>query len=802
MNPPSSPRFLSLWAINGPPDQARLRRQLDQLKAAGLDGVVWHPRFYPNAPPYLGDRYLAEVSDAILHAKSIGLAFWIYDEDGWPSGTVGGQLLKKFPDDAQRWAELVVKKPERCLAEFKHAGKKWFLAERTGAGVDYFNPNLARHFLELTHERYRTGLKPEAWRHVGAIFCDEPEFGLGHAFASLSKHGAIPWTPRLPEIFRQHHGEELLPLIPKIFFPGDGCAESRVKFWELLTDIFNESFTAPINKWCARHGKKFTAHVKGEEHPLFQVPTNGSCHQFFRNLSLPGIDALERYPSNNFSPRQVSSAARQFGDGRCMVETFGGAGWGATPEDLENYLLWLGRNGLTDFVMHLSQYRLDSAALHDWPPSQPLHLTWREAYPDVLKRVRRELEKHPRPPADTLVIAPNRGIMAEYSPQEFLQTNVHNAATYPATPAGKINRRFLERVEALHRQGVNFDVADERSLEQFGQLAGGKIILGHCKYRRLVVAPGCRLNKATRSLVKPFSSGKAISDSKKIRLKSSPVKMVTPMAVDWSLKIHPRNSLMLEPTQIAGGWFTVEFTSQMPLPDATLELSFADDIEQATINGQPLSLKSSEAGSIAKVGPAFLKKKNTLRFRTVKSAVQRPFVWLRGRFRVAASAPFRAGPNGTIRTAGPFTLQPARKTVRPDLIGDGFPFLDGLLRLDGEITLPKKTSRLRLDGATADAMRLTVDGRRLGWVWPTDGEILFDVKLAAGRHSLRLELVPNAFNTFGPHHYHGGDWHVVSPDQVRGVRNFADAPDAPANTHVQAWHFRPLHLPQGISVLF
>ena len=102
-----TPRFYAFWAINGALAQARLRRQLEQFRAAGFDGVVWHPRFYPNEPPYLSDEYLAEVSEAILHAKSLGLAFWIYDEDGWPSGTVGGQLLKKFPDDAQRWADLV-----------------------------------------------------------------------------------------------------------------------------------------------------------------------------------------------------------------------------------------------------------------------------------------------------------------------------------------------------------------------------------------------------------------------------------------------------------------------------------------------------------------------------------------------------------------------------------------------------------------------------------------------------------------------------------------------------------------------
>lgn len=223
---PMSPRFYAFWAINAALDQNRLRRQLDQFRASGFDGVVWHPRSYPKEPPYLGERYLAELSEVILHAKSLGLTFWLYDEDGWPSGTAGGQLLKKFPDDTQRWADLTDKKPERCLAEFERAGKTWFLAERVGRGMDYFNPDLARHFLELTHERYRTGLKPEAWEYVETIFSDEPEFGLGHAYDSLSKHDAIPWTPKLPELFRQRYGEDLLPQIPNPFFRRRRCGSS------------------------------------------------------------------------------------------------------------------------------------------------------------------------------------------------------------------------------------------------------------------------------------------------------------------------------------------------------------------------------------------------------------------------------------------------------------------------------------------------------------------------------------------------------------------------------------------------
>ena len=187
-----------------------------------------------------------------------------------------------------------------------------------------------------------------------------------------------------------------------------------------------------------------------------------------------------------------------------MVEAFGGAGWGATPADLERYLLWLGRNGLTDFVMHLSQYRLDSAAMHDWPPSQPLHLTWRDVYPEVLRHVRHELERHPRAEADTLVVAPIRGIAAEFRPQDFLQTNVHNAATYPDSIAGTINRQFMDLVEEIHRSEINFDVIDERTLEQSGKVNGSNLIVGQCRYHRVILPDGCKVNPVTVSRIQPL----------------------------------------------------------------------------------------------------------------------------------------------------------------------------------------------------------------------------------------------------------------------------------------------------------
>ncbi|HUB27851.1 MAG TPA: hypothetical protein VL992_20675, partial [Tepidisphaeraceae bacterium] len=505
-----TPRFYAFWAINDELDVSRLREQLDDMRQFGFDGVVFHPRYYPNRPPYLGDAYMSILSETIIHAKSIGLEFWLYDENGWPSGTVGGELLRQHPDAAQQWAK------------FQPDGKSGVLIPRRGPGVDYLNPDLARYFLEMTHERYRQGLTPEAFEHVTTFFCDEPEFGLGHAFDELSQDGAIPWTGRLPEIYRERYGADFSEIAPLLFERGEGYRQARIQFWELLTDLFRESFIAPIDRWCRSHGKRFAAHVKGEEHPLFQTPMVGSCHQVFQHLSLPGIDALERFPSGHFFPRQVASAARQFGDGQCMVECFGGAGWGATPGDLETYLAWLAGHGLTHFVLHLYQYRLTTHAIQDWPGSIPARMTWRDAFPHILRRAR---SAPGLPQADTLLIAPYRGIMAEYDPRELLKTNIHNGANYPDTPAGRINSEFLKTLDHLHRSGAVYHIADERSIEQHGKIESGRLRLGHCEYSRVILPDSGRLDDRTRRMLHPL-----------IAPISAPMVVVSPPALSMDVR--------------------------------------------------------------------------------------------------------------------------------------------------------------------------------------------------------------------------------------------------------------------------
>ncbi len=77
-------------------DQADAQDQLiQQLKDDGFGGVVC------NVPH---DQYLedegkwASFASWAARAKKAGLTLWLYDEDGYPSGTAGGVTLRDHPE--------------------------------------------------------------------------------------------------------------------------------------------------------------------------------------------------------------------------------------------------------------------------------------------------------------------------------------------------------------------------------------------------------------------------------------------------------------------------------------------------------------------------------------------------------------------------------------------------------------------------------------------------------------------------------------------------------------------------------
>jgi len=735
MNTKTNMNFLAFWSINDRLDLDLLKQQLLAFKKAGLDGVIFHPRYYPNKPAYLSEEFLDIVSQVIIHAKEISLAFWLYDENGWPSGTAGGKVLEVLPDSKCEW--LVFERSEVCKHNV-HIHSK--------TGVNSLDPENVATFIEITYEGYKQGLSTEAFDYITGFFSDEVGFLDSH---DLLNSNTLPWSEEIEKRYVEKYGEPIRPHLYKLFVLNEGFETTKQRYWEILTDLLAETFYQPINRWCEDNGKIYTMHLKGEENIFFQIAYGGSSFQNLKQVNIPGIDALERFPGNNYYPRIVSSLAKQFGDGRCLCETMGGSGWGADPESFIEYMKWLIDCGINHFVFHLSQYELKASAIRDWPPSMPLHLSWRKAFPHVLAELRdyeqsiMDREEQIR----TLIIAPTRGVMQQYTPDQATALNIHNGDRVPNTKAGIISKQFNALVESCHQAGILFDVTEERMIEQHAIFFDHYIQLGKMCYDQVIVAEGCIFECKQDKLV-PFH----IMDN-----------------TLWELKNPELNQYLLD---LIPNEMNTELSAVIPMIGlsksdiSTLTLEVSDPVDEARI--EVLS--------------------NQIRVVVVPDQEKQPFAWLKGRFYLRSQDVYVEKDERQVFTNGSFVLTKLEhKVATTDFIEVGYPFRTEPFILEKTVHLLTDAKKILLIGVHADAIRIWVDNVELGWLFGSNYQM--DFPFTQGDHHIRIELFLSTFNKYGPHHHMDGDRHLVSPAQYSGIKNFADFDDAPEHTHVAGWHF-------------
>jgi len=477
----------------------------------------------------------------------------------------------------------------------------------------------------------------------------------------------------------------------------------------------------------------------------------GSSFQNLKQVNVPGIDALERFPSNHYYPRIVSSLAKQFGDGRCLCEAMGGSGWGVNPESFINYMKWLMDCGINQFVFHLSQYNLKASAIRDWPPSMPLHLSWKEVFPQILEELRTYGQSiaQTKEKTHTLIIAPTRGVMRQYTPKQATVLNIHNGDCVPNTKAGIISKQFSTLIEDCHQAGFLFDVTEERMIEQHAIFFDNYIQLGKMRYDQIIIAEGCVFERYEREL-DSFS----IANNK-----------------PWQLKNWVPNQYLLDLIPNEKG---IELTTIIPMDGlsksdiSTLKLEISDPVDDAKIEVLSNQIKVSIQPSIGKE--------------------LQPFVWLTGHFHLTSQEGYIEKDDRQVFTNGPFVLtQPKLDIATSDLIESGYPFRTAPFVLEKNFHLLKDAKKMMLIGVHADAIRIWVNNVNLGWSFGSRHEINFP--FTKKEYTIRIELIPSTFNQYGPHHHKDGDRHLTSPAQYSGEKNFADFDDAPEHTHVAGWHF-------------
>lgn len=374
-DPPAAARILKI--IHNWPDQPETQDKLIQgLQAQGFGGVVCNVSF---------DQYLESAAkwtaftNAVAKAKRAGMALWLYDERGYPSGNAGGLVLREHPEweargllaaDAEcgtgpmtlevppgklflaaayplREGRIDLSKKVDLTAHIQEHHLRWSAPEgrwqilvvsqsRLYDGthaegnlhekmpyVNLLQPEPTKEFLDLTYERYAQWLGPNLGDKFVASFTDEPS--LMSCFLKPMPWRPLPWAPNLPIEFKRRRGYALDEgVIPALIGEAGAHGEKmRYDFWLTVGELVSENYFGQIQERCQKFALPSGGHLLMEEGLVTHVPFYGDFFRCARRLDAPGIDCLTSVPAEVpwYVARMLASTAELDGDRVVMSET-------------------------------------------------------------------------------------------------------------------------------------------------------------------------------------------------------------------------------------------------------------------------------------------------------------------------------------------------------------------------------------------------------------------------------------------------------------------------------------------------
>ncbi len=524
-NPGREWRGAPFWSWNDELEPEEIRRQIREMKEAGLGGFFMHSRT-GLVTAYMGGRWMGCIGAAVDEARRLGMQAWLYDEDRWPSGFGGGSVAKRDPEFAMKYLELVGNggtgeqrfavlreggrvRSYRRLAQEEEPGPTEEVQEfRVGAAprsmwfnggpyVDNMNPRCVKAFLEICYERYRRRFAHEFGKTIPGIFTDEPNIFSLHGVLSGRR---VPWTGRLPAEFRRRRGYDVLERLPELFLGDPQFFKTRHDFWWTVTELFSEAYCKQLGEWCERNRLELTGHMLCEQEFEDEIPVGGAAMPSLAHMQRPGIDILTEQTRETLTCKQASSIAHQMGRRRTLSETYGTSGWHMTFEAQKWSGDWQTALGINTRCQHLTPYSIRGMRKRDYPPAFFYQQPWWKYFHLVEDYFARAC-------LFTGLGQPVREVLL-----------LHNISTgWGEAPEAGLRKRHgdhlnqvAEDLLALH---YDFDLGDEIVLSREGSVKRRRVVVGRASYR-LVIVPECdTIFRSTGELLKGFleTGGKVIA---------------------------------------------------------------------------------------------------------------------------------------------------------------------------------------------------------------------------------------------------------------------------------------------------
>lgn len=502
-------KSLPFWSWNDKLDKEELEKQIEWMEERDIGGFFMHARAGLKTE-YLSDEWFDCIRFCAEKAKQKNMQAWAYDENGWPSGFVGGKLLEE-KENLENYLEYSLGKADKnALVSYKVIGDKLErldseslcenclnVYKRTAvSSVDILDDKVVRKFISLTHEAYKSRLGKD-FSLLSGFFTDEPQFC----------RKAVLFPHVIETAYKQEYDEDVLDGLGLLFLEKKGYKTFRYRYWKLCQKLMLENFAKPIYEWCDKNGVKLTGHYIEERNLWTQMLFNAGIMPFYEYEHIPGIDWLCKRFMSVVPIRQLGSVCAQLGKKEVLTETFAMTGWDATPKELKavaEFQYFFGANTTCQHLLPYAEYgeRKNDHPTHFTPLNPWVNEGFKKfnEYFNKLGGILRSGEEV----VNVAILHPIRSAYFEYKQNDSSST-------------GELDRAIISTSEFFAKNGIGFHFLDETLFAKYGFVDGDKIGCGKKSYEYLVIPKCYTMDKTTESLLRKYveNGGKVLLTDEK-----------------------------------------------------------------------------------------------------------------------------------------------------------------------------------------------------------------------------------------------------------------------------------------------
>ncbi len=484
-------RAVLFWAWNDELDKEKLVKQVEWMNENGIGGFFMHARGGLKTP-YLGDKWHECIEACTKRASGLGMEAYAYDENGWPSGFVGGKLLEDIENHDKYLTHTIGSYDENALVSYDISGSALkrvnspcntclnVYEHYSTSTADILNPSVVDKFIALTHNEYKKRDK----HGLKGFFTDEPQY----------YRWDTPYTSVLPEYFEKTYGKSIFDDLGLLFVEKDGYRAFRYKFWRAMQELMLNSYAKKIYNWCDENGYKLTGHYIEEGSLDGQMLCCAGIMPFYEYEHIPGIDYLGSWISDGFAERQVVSVSNQLGKEQILTETFAGCGWNITPMELKKIAECQYVHGVNLMCHHLLPFEEHGQRKRDYPAHFSSVNPWVKKgflqFNDYFSYLGKTLATS-KEYVNVGVLHPIRSTYFDY--KRFDSTN--RSGIKP------LEDSVQELVKTLGKNAVAFHFLDETIMAKHARVEGKSLIVGKCKYDYIIFPLIYTMDKATADLL-------------------------------------------------------------------------------------------------------------------------------------------------------------------------------------------------------------------------------------------------------------------------------------------------------------